>query len=626
MTQRTYNDVVMEIKNRLDIIDVVQSRVILKKSGANYWGCCPFHNEKTPSFSVNPQKGIFKCFGCGEGGDAISFLMKINSQSFNDVIKELAEQFGIELPTNYTVDKNAGEKKQNSKAALEKTAEFYTNNLLSLPEAQNALEYLYKRGITDDVIKEYKLGYSPKAFDGLQKHLSKDFNEEILEAAGLIIKREQNKGYVDRFRNRIMIPIIDDTDTIVAFGARATEEGQNPKYLNSPDTSLYNKSRIMYGINQAKTAIKSEDSVIIMEGYFDVISAQAAGLKNCVASCGTSLTQDHVKLISKYSNSRRIYLAFDTDSAGLKATDRGATTIKEALQGLGNIKQFDENYTSLNNDKYACEIRVVTPPDGKDPDEYIQEHGIDSYKNYIKNAPLLLDFQLEQVLKEKSSDSSPMDKVKLVKKIIPILEEINNNIVQNEYMKLVANRLDIREDALSKEIKNVNRGKFAPIREKTQIVTKTSNISEKAQKNLLSLYLIDESHLDFGTLSNITRNVNFDNKDLDILRNTIDKLVFQVNNVGELISTLYAQFAEDYKLKEIITDLVYLSDSFKDLSERDFKAVVYENIQKIEQYNSIQEKKKLRLKYKEVNNDELESMQYQLQLREKIKNKLKTGE
>lgn len=626
MTERTYADVVDEIKSRIDILDVVQSRVILKKSGSNYWGCCPFHKEKTPSFSVNPQKGIYKCFGCGEGGDALSFLMKLNGQSFNEVIKELAEQYGIELPKTYSSTKDYADKKQKMKEAMAKAADFYVEKLLTSPEAAEALKYIEKRGLSEEIIKEYKIGYAPKGYEAIQQYFGSKIDSETLESAGLIIKREKEKGYIDRFRGRIMIPIFDENNVIVAFGARALEEGQNPKYLNSPDTALYNKSRILYGINVAKDSMKEEDATIIMEGYFDVISAQASGLKNCVASCGTSLTPDHLRLIAKYSQSRKIYLAFDTDSAGLKATSRGAVTIKEAFEGLGNIKQFDESYSSVREDKYACEIRVVTPPQGKDPDEYIREFGIDAYRDHVKSAPLLLDFQLNQILKEKTNDLSPTDKVKIVRKIIPLLEEIRNNIVQNEYIKLVANQLDIDEAALTKEIGKFEAMESTAVQESNLIVTKTLNISEKAQKNLLSLYLISESPLDFQTLSNIIRNVNFDNEKLIILRNTIDKSICRMNNVGELIDTLYTQFAEDNELKEILTDLIYLSDSFKDLSEKDFKASIRENINNIEQFHSNQMKKQIRMKYKEVNNDDLESMQYQMQLRELINAKQKTGD
>ena len=206
--------------------------------------------------------------------------------------------------------------------------------------------------------KKYKLGFALNEYEGVQKKLS-HIKHEILKDSGLIIEREQHSNSIDRFRNRIMIPVFNEMGEIVAFGARAIEEKQSPKYLNSPDTIVYNKSKILYGLYHAKEAIKEEDGVVIMEGYFDVISAQMAGVKNCVASCGTSLTLDHVKLMSKYTPSKRIYMAFDLDKAGKMATKRNANIIKEAFGLLGEIKQYDESYTTLNNDKYVCELRVI---------------------------------------------------------------------------------------------------------------------------------------------------------------------------------------------------------------------------------------------------------------------------
>ncbi len=621
MATKTYSEAVDEIRARLDILDVVQSRVVLKKRGANYWGCCPFHNEKTPSFCVSPQKGIFKCFGCGEGGDAITFLMKINNQTFAEVIKDLASQFGIELPQSKSGSKEYGEEKQQIKSILQKACEYYHNNLLTLPEAKPALEYLEKRGITREIIDEYKLGYSQKGYTDLQNYFKSEFVPAVMEKSGLTVKTEKGDT-VDRFRHRIMIPIKDEAGNVIAFGARAIEANQNPKYLNSPDTLLYNKSRVLYGIDIAKNEMIKEDYVVIMEGYFDVISAQAAGLKNSVASCGTALTVDHVKLIAKYSKSRKIYLAFDTDAAGLKATQRSTDVIKEAFTGLGNLKIFDQNYKGLSDDKYTCEIRVVAPFDSKDPDEYIREYGIDEYKKYIKKAPLLLDFEMEQVLKEYKSDFSPSDKLKLVKKIMPLIEEIPNNIVQNEYIKIVSDRIDIDEKAL---IREVNRNKMFQTAMQEQfegIVTKSSNICEKAQKNLLSLFLISESDTDKKYLSEVINNVKFIDKNLIIIRQTIDKLLYEVNNeVEKLIQALYAEFAEDNELKDIITDLIYIAESFKNLSERDFKLVVRENAAKIQKYQAENERKELAEKNKKLSDDDVESMQYQMQLRDKLKSK-----
>ena len=623
---KTYSEVIDEIRSRLDILDVVQSRVVLKKKGANYWGCCPFHNEKTPSFCVNVQKGIFNCFGCGEGGDAISFLMKINNQSFSDVIKDLAMQFGIELPSTSGGSKQYNEEKQQVKSLLEKTCEYYHNNLLTLPEAKQALDYLLNRGITMEIINEYKIGYSKKEYTDLQRQFKADYTPIVMEKAGLVVKTEKG-DIVDRFRHRIMIPIKDESDSVIAFGARAIDANQNPKYLNSPDTILYNKSRTLYGINIAKNKMMEDDYVVIMEGYFDVISAQAAGLKNAVASCGTALTVEHVRLIAKYSKSRKIYLAFDTDSAGLKATQRSTDVIKEAFAGLGNLKIFDQSYASLSDDKYTCEIRVIAPFDSKDPDEYIREYGIEQYKKYIKKAPLLIDFELEQILKDYKNDFSPTDKLNLVKKIMPLIEEIPNNIVQNEYIRLISDRINIDEKAL---IREVNRSKFVRSninKDYSPIVTKTSNICEKAQKNLLSLFLVGGNDVDINYLTENIKNVKFIDKNLIIIREAIDKLSCQINNdVDKLIQSLYTQFAEDNGLKDIITDLIYIADSFKGLSDKDFKAVVQENKSKILQYQVDCEKKELASKYKNLNDDDVESMQFQMQLREKIRNKQKIGE
>ena len=624
--QKTYAEVLEEIRSRLDILDVVQSRVVLKKKGANYWGCCPFHNEKTPSFCVSPQKGIFHCFGCGEGGDAISFLMKINNQTFGDVIKDLAQQFNIELPHTYGNSKQFTEEKQQVKDLLKKACEYYYNNLLTMPEAKPALDYLEKRGITREIIDEYKLGYSPKGYSELQNKFKAQYVPQVFEKAGLTVKTEKGDN-VDRFRHRIMIPIRDEAGEVIAFGARAIEANQNPKYLNSPDTLLYNKSRILYGINIAKQNMIQEDYVVIMEGYFDVISAQAAGLKNAVASCGTALTVDHVRLIAKYSKSRKIYLAFDTDSAGLKATQRSTDVIKEAFAGLGNLKIYDRAYSSLNDDKYTCEIRVVAPFDSKDPDEYIREYGIEEYKKYIKKAPLLLDFELEQVLKEYNSDFSPTDKLALVKKIMPLIEEIPNNIVQNEYIKLVSERIDIDEKALIREINRSRNLQNTINKDFTGIVTKSSNISEKAQKNLLSLFLAGGTNTAVQYLSENIKNVKFIDKNLIIIREAIDKISCEVNNnVDRLIQSLYVQFAEDNQLKDIITDLIYIADSFKGLSEKDFKVVVQENIVRLQKYQTDCEKKELSSKYKKLGDEDIEAIQVQMQIREKIKNKQKVGD
>ena len=489
---QTFEEALSQIKSQMDIVDIVSEEVVLKKKGSNYWGLCPFHGEKTPSFSVNAERGFFKCFGCGVGGDAITFLMKIHNWDYMQTIKYLAERYNVELPEYNGDGGKHKEERTLMTEACKKAVEFYQDILLSSPSDNIAVKYLNKRDITPAIISKFSLGLSLKEPNMLYNKLKRDYDDSILEKAGLILKSNQGR-YVDRFRNRIIIPIQNEQGEYIAFGARAIEEGQNPKYLNSSDSPIYNKSRILYGLYTAKEAIKQEDSVVIMEGYFDVISAQAHGIHNAIASCGTSMTLEHVKMLSKYTRSRRIYLSFDTDLAGQNATKRGGELIKSAFSGLGNIKQFDESHISTNDDKYACEIRVVSPPEGKDPDEFIRSSGAEAFKSYIEHAPLLLDFELNQLLKKKNEVTTPQEKSELVKEILPVLNDVQNPIIQSEYVKIVATALSLDDKALQQDVKKVSRTDFIVPEVSSVNVTKSSPIEEIAQKNLLSLFLVNVS-------------------------------------------------------------------------------------------------------------------------------------
>ena len=404
------------------------------------------------------------------------------------------------------------------------------------------------------------------------------------------------------------------------------EQEQSPKYLNSSDSVIYNKSKLLYGLYTAKDAIKAEDGVILMEGYFDVISAQAHGIENAVASCGTALTSDHVKLLSRFTKSRRIYLSFDTDSAGQKATDRGAHIIKEAFEGLGNVKQFDESYISASEDKYSCEIRVIAPPEGKDPDEFIRSVGAESYKNFVKHAPLLIDFQINNLLKEKHNYKTPLEKTRYIKMIIPVLNEINNEIIRSEYTKMVADAIGIDENALEKEIRKMNSVDNLEVNEDKEIkkiVTKSLTISEKAQKNLLSVFFVPDSHFTFAQINEMIDNSYFSNKTLINVKSTIDKLICTVNNVKELIEQLYTEYIEKPEMQPVLTDLISISEAFTNLKPEDFECVIQENIARIKRCQWEEEKEKMRKLYKNADEDETEALKIQMQLRDKINNKLK---
>lgn len=525
------------------------------------------------------------------------------------------------MPKSFNKSEPKGLKEEMIKACA-KAAEFYNLRLLKdkEPETTEVIEYLTGRGITRDIIQKFTIGVAPKAFAMFYKKFRNEFSEEVMEKAGLIIKTREGE-YIDRFRNRIIIPIQNEFGEYVAFGARAIEKDQQPKYLNSSDSLIYNKSKLLYGLYTAKDSIKNDDSVVLMEGYFDVISAQAHGIENAVASCGTSLTADHIKLLSRYTPSRRIYLSFDTDAAGQKATNRNAELIKEAFTGLGNIKQFDESYISTSNDKYSCEIRVIAPPEGKDPDEFIRSVGAESYREYMEHAPLLLDFQLNSIMKDKPQ--TPIEKTKTVKEIIPLLQEINNEIVQSEYVRMIANTLNIDENALMREIKKSHRISSSPEKSVEKIVKKNISISEKAQKNLLSVFLVTDNHFSFEQIRQMIGDAPFTDETLINVKSTIDKLTCTVNNVKELIEKLYTAFVNEPETQKIITDLISISETFQNLDDNDFATVIIENINKIKECQAKKEQEQIRNLYKSANDNETEALKIQMQLRDKINNRLK---
>ncbi len=617
----TWDELIQQIKERLDIVDVISKEVVLKKRGSSYWGLCPFHKDKNPSFCVTPAMGIYKCFSCGESGDALKFIMKTRNIEFKDLIYELADQFDLEVPHSYR--KNNGtsikELKEQMLGATLVAAEIYHDLLLRNKDAGTdfALKYLTNRGISTDIIKKFHLGMAPKKFTFLYDELKKDFSNEVLEKAGLIIKKEN--GYIDRFLDRLIIPIQNENGDFVAFGARTFEKDRQPKYLNSSDSLIYNKSKLLYGLYTAKEAIKQNDSVVLMEGYFDVISSQAHGIENCVASCGTSLTSDHVKLLSRYTKSRRIYLSFDTDAAGQKATARGAEIIRDVFAGLGNIKQFDESFVSSNEDKYACEIRVIAPPEGKDPDEFIRSVGADAYRLYMEKAPLFIDFRLNSILKEKDKYNTPQEKAQFIKQIIPVLAEIKNRIIRSEYIDSIAQTLSIDARAIESEMTIFERANYTAPQRIFKNVTKSKSVLTKAQKILLSVFFVPDSPKTFTQIYELIGDIQFEDEILTNVKSTIDKLIRTVNNVKELIEHLYTEYVENSEAQALISELITTAEVYKGLSEEDFESVINETINKINRCEHLKESEQIRKMYIGVNDDDPEALKIQMRLRDKIK-------
>jgi DNA primase len=378
-------DTIKEVKAKADIYEVVSSYVVLKKQGKDYQGLCPFHQERSPSFTVSPSKQMYYCFGCQAGGGAVNFLMEVNKQSFAEVILDLARQYQVSIKTL------APEKRQELQRQLTEreqlgeimavAANFY-HHALSQPQGQAALTYLQdQRQLAADTIKDFQLGYSPANWDTLCQYLTvtKKFPVKLVEAAGLIVPRKEGSGYYDRFRNRLMIPIWDINGRVIAFGGRSLGDEQ-PKYLNSPETPLFDKGKTLYGLNLAKDAIKKEDRAVVVEGYFDVIALHAVGITNAVASLGTALNNYQIKQLLRFTDSKQIVFNFDADKAGTLATAR-------AIEEVANLAYQGQ-----------VQLRVLNLPAGKDADEFLKENSSNIYSERLANAPLWLDWQLEKAI------------------------------------------------------------------------------------------------------------------------------------------------------------------------------------------------------------------------------------
>lgn len=611
MSEISYSRAVEQIKNSLDIVDVISKYVVLKKAGHNYSGLCPFHNEKTPSFVVTPSRQIFKCFGCGEGGDVLAFLMKINNQNFKEVIEEQAAALGIELPRTSKDSLKYKEEKERLLGAMDEAMKFYHQNLL---KNERALEYLEKRGVTEVAIGKFFLGLAPNSNFELKEYLrEKKYTNDEMYKAGLLY--EKNGDFLDRFKNRIIIPIMDINSNTIAFGARAIMEGQNPKYLNSPDSTIYNKSSVLFGLNRAKDYIKQEDSVIIMEGYFDVISAHCAGVQNAVASCGTALTPQHIKLIARYSPSRKIYLAFDSDSAGQKATNAGAEVIKNIFANLGDIKQYDSSYG--DNENSVCEIHVVSQVGGKDPDEFIREFGAQEYKNHIKNAPLFLDYRLNKELEQISPDITPQEKSEKVQQIADILSEIQNPVILSDYIRNTSYKLNIEEEILKNQVQKAKYKNSMPDEEySSNTVQKTPN---RQAKDLNTRYTLMENNLiKLAFVANTPEKRNFyshaisaykakDEANFKIIT-SIDNALREVNNIDELAKKLFCEFYNSTDIQQKLSDEIFSSAEYENLDYENYIQAVNETFERLNNINNRLKKHELRQKIKDKSLSEDEKL------------------
>lgn len=416
-------DKIEEVRERTNIVQVVSDHVALKKVGTNHVGLCPFHSEKTPSFTVSEEKQIFYCFGCNTGGNVFSFLMRQENLSFPEAVRVLARRVGVDIPSDkgYT----SGEEGQRELMFLTNrlASEFYHHKLLA---SQEARDYLEKRAIRDETIRAFQIGYAPKAWDELTNFMAKKGYLELAEKIGLIV-RKADGGYYDRFRERIVFPIMDIKGRVTGFAGRTIRDAE-PKYLNSPESPLFKKGGELYGLYQAKGAVSKEGFVLVVEGYFDLLALHQHGFKNSVATMGTALSQGHLRRLRGYA--KEVYTLFDSDPAGRKAVLRVLPLFLE--EGIP--------------------ARVVLIPEGVDPDDLLNTEGSQGFSSYIQKAQPIMDFFIRS-LKERFDTGNPRGKVSFLEEVVPYLVRIRNVVERGIYIELVAHTLDIGIDVVASAVK-----------------------------------------------------------------------------------------------------------------------------------------------------------------------------
>ena len=542
MGYRIPEETIEKIRISVDIVDVVSEYVQLKKQGRNYFGLCPFHGENTPSFSVSPDKQIFHCFGCGAGGNVFSFLMDLEGYSFSEAAINLANKVNIDLsdyeqPTAVSDKNNEASKMQEAHELLKK---FYHHLLLNTKEGQPALDYLTNRGFTREIIDKFEIGYALDSWDFATKFLQKrGFRPELMERAGLLVKKEDTGTFFDRFRNRIMFPIWDHQGKTIAFSGRVLDKGQEPKYLNSPETIIFNKSKTLYNFHQARLAIRKQQQVVLFEGFADVIAADTADVPNSIGTMGTSLTDEHVKIIRR--NVESVVICYDSDNAGLDAALRASTMLGEA----------------------GCYVRVATMPNGMDPDDYIRKYGAEKFKNDVIGASLtLMAFKMQYLRKGKNLQDEG-DRIRYIEDVIKEISSLEKAVERDHYLRQLSSEFSISLDALKTQqlqyykSERKKRDNFSSNRNNTKAKPAVS-------KHLLKAYHNAERYL-----------IAYMLRSRDIAEKIQDQLQaeFNIEEHRAIVTYLYAFYEEgfepdistlltrvhDESLKRIVTDIAMMS-------------------------------------------------------------------
>ena len=441
-------DKISEIKNAVDIVDIISDSVLLKKTGRNFVGLCPFHSEKTPSFTVSPEKQIYHCFGCGSGGNAFSFLMNQEGLTFPEAARALAKRYGINIPTRTLTpeQRRAIGQKENLLHINKLAMDYYQQCLSSHVAGQRARSYLKKRGFSRDTIERFNLGYALKGWDQLNRFFSKKrISGKLLETAGLVVARKDQRGSYDRFRDRIIFPITDINMKIVGFGGRVMDDGE-PKYLNSPETPVYNKSRTLYGLHLAKNACRTAGTVYIVEGYLDLLALHQHGIENSVATLGTALTADHIRLLTRFA--QRMVLVYDSDEAGIRSAQRCIDTFWKEHVDFRREDVFQEE---------SADTRILVLPRGHDPDSFLFEYGAESFEEAASAAPGIISFLIDRAVQKHGLSTE--GKIRVVSQLQAPLAAINDRVARSLYIKQLSERIEIDEQVVLDKIRDTRPSK-----------------------------------------------------------------------------------------------------------------------------------------------------------------------
>ena len=562
---KNFEELVTQIKTQVPIQELISEFVTVKKSGRGYVALCPFHDDHHPSLQIHPQKGIFKCFSCGTGGDVITFYALINKKKWSEALQELALKYGIKI--EYGVQSKTEIQIKNQLYELNRVVtDFFKQNLFS-KEGKEALDYLLKtRKLKPETIEKYEIGFAQNSWDSLYNYLTKQkgFMQELIIASGLFVITE-NERYYDRFRNRIIFPILNETGNLTGFGGRTLSKEDTAKYLNSPETLIFNKGHGLYGLNFAKDEITKEDEAILTEGYFDVITAHQNGLLNTVATLGTALTQTQIRLLTKYTESKRAYVCLDSDTAGKKAVEN----VFRLVQDINIISKVD--------------LRVVTSLEKKDLDEEFNISDLQTIKNKIKTSEKLIFFILNKLSTDYLSSENDIHKNEIMDQITDITIRTTDPVKQNENINYICHKLNLEEELVKLKIKEKVKRLKAKARKTTIEHENTSEDNLKmysnerfrhAEAELLTLYISSFPYA--SEIRNQLAGIEFLDDKNKLIKEHLDNIT-DINILPEvIINRLIFEFNEYKHLMDVITDLALRIESSEPSSSKHKEKILSE--------------------------------------------------